>query len=107
MFIYFLKDFSYLLLERGEGKEKEKERNSDVQEIGGLVASPPPPTRNPAETQAGAVTRNPTGDLSVLQACAQSSEPTSQGGSHCLIGMELQLCKMKRVLEIKPQFECT
>ena len=40
----FKKDFIYLLLERREGKEKERERNMDVQEIYRLVASPTPPT---------------------------------------------------------------
>ena len=31
LFIYF-KDFIYLFLERGEGREKERERNIDVRE---------------------------------------------------------------------------
>ena len=33
------KDFTYLFLERGEGREKERERNSDVREKHRLVAS--------------------------------------------------------------------
>ena len=39
----FFKAFIYLFLEKGEGREKE-ERNIDVQEIHGSVASHMPPT---------------------------------------------------------------
>ena len=43
--LFFLKkDFIYLFLERGERKEKEKERNIDVWEMYWLVASRLPPT---------------------------------------------------------------
>ena len=45
MFI-FLKDFIYLLLETGEGREKERERHINVWEIHWLVASHMPPTGN-------------------------------------------------------------
>ena len=40
-----LKNFKtfYLFLEREEGREKEKERDIDVQEIHGSVAFPTPP----------------------------------------------------------------
>ena len=39
-FIYlFIVDFLYLLLERGEGRKKERERNINVQEIQQMVTS--------------------------------------------------------------------
>ena len=37
--LFFFKDFIYLFLERWEGREKEKERNIDVQEKHQWVAS--------------------------------------------------------------------
>ena len=40
----FFKDFLSLFLERGEGREKERERNIDVPEKHTLVASPTPST---------------------------------------------------------------
>ena len=42
----FFKDFIYLFLERGEGKEKEGARKIDVQEKQPSVASHTPPTRD-------------------------------------------------------------
>ena len=58
-FLYFLKDFIYLFLERGEGREKVRERNiNDVQEIHGSVASCTSPTGALARDQACALTRN-------------------------------------------------
>ena len=39
----FSKDFIYLFLERGEGREKERERNIDVREKHQLVAFPTGP----------------------------------------------------------------
>ena len=43
-FVFVLKDFIYLLLERGEEREKERERNIEVWEIHQSVASLTPPT---------------------------------------------------------------
>ena len=40
---FFKKDFIYLFLERGEGREKEREKNIIVQEKHSLVASHTPP----------------------------------------------------------------
>ena len=45
-FLFFL-DFTYLLLEREEGREKQRERNMDVQELQWLVASCTPPNWEP------------------------------------------------------------
>ena len=44
----FFKDFLSLFLERGEGREKERERNIDVPEIHRSVASRTPQTWDPA-----------------------------------------------------------
>ena len=41
-YFYFFNDFIYLLLERGEGREKERERNINVQEIHQMTASHTP-----------------------------------------------------------------
>ena len=43
--LLFFKGFIYLLLERGEGKEKERRRNIDLQEKYQLVASCVPPIK--------------------------------------------------------------
>ena len=52
MFFFIFKDFIYLLLERGEGKEKERESNIDRLPL----ATSQPGT--PSVTQACAQTRN-------------------------------------------------
>ena len=57
---FFPKIFIYLLLERGEGREREKERNSNVQEIHPLVASSMPQLATWPTTQACALARNGT-----------------------------------------------
>ena len=56
-YIYFLKDFIYLFLERGEGREKGRERNINVWlPLAHIQLGTWP------KTQAGAVTGNHTGD---------------------------------------------
>ena len=70
----FLKDFIYILLERGEGREKE-ERNIHVREKHLLVASCTCP--EPA-TQAGALTRNRTSSLSFRAAMPSQLSHTGQ-----------------------------
>ena len=54
---YFLKDFIYLFLERGEGREKERERNINV-----WLPLTHPPLGTWPETQACVLTGNRTGD---------------------------------------------
>ena len=49
--LFFLKDFIYLLLETGEGREEERERNINVQEIHESVA--------PCTSPVGFLARNP------------------------------------------------
>ena len=45
VFYFSFSDFIYLFSEKGEGREKEKKRNINVQEVYRLVASHrPPPT---------------------------------------------------------------
>ena len=60
IFSYFFKDFMYFFLERGEGREKERERNINVW----LPLTWPTLGTWPA-TQACALTWNPTGDALV------------------------------------------
>ena len=58
----------FYFLERGEGREKERERNIDMREERGLVASYEHPDRGQStepETLAGPPTWNRTGDVSV------------------------------------------
>ena len=64
-FFKFLKDFIYLYLERREGREKERERDSNVW----LPLTCAPPGSRPV-TQACALTRNWTGDLLVHNPCS-------------------------------------
>ena len=51
-FLFLKKDFIYLFLERGEGREKEKERNIDQLPLAG------PQPRTLSTTQARALTGN-------------------------------------------------
>ena len=56
----------YLFLERGEGREKERERNMDVQEkhqSDGCLSHAPNWGPGSRPMQACALTGNPTGDL--------------------------------------------
>ena len=79
-FIFILfKDFIDLFLERREGREKERERNIDVQEIHHSVASCTPLTGNLARTQACALTGNQTGNTSVCRPVLSPLKDTSQG----------------------------
>ena len=77
--ILLLKDFIYLLLERGEEKEKEGERNINVQEIHHLVSSCMPPTgdlaHSPGMCPDWKSNRQPFG----LQTGTQSTEPHQPG----------------------------
>ena len=78
-FNFFLfKDFIYLFLERGKGREKDSERNMDMWNINQLTLACPHPGTWPP-TQACALTGNQTRDLSV---CGRTPSPvshTSQG----------------------------
>ena len=71
---FFKKDFTYLFLERGEGREKEKERNTGVWS----PLSHPKLGTWPA-TQACALTRNLTSDPLVRRLALGPLSHTSQG----------------------------
>ena len=73
-FLFFFKDFIYLLLERGEGKEKERERNSSV-----WLPLARPPLGNWPTTQACALTGNRTSDPLVRRLVLNPLSHTSQG----------------------------
>ena len=79
--ILFLKDLKniYLFSERGEGREKERERNTDVQETHRLAASQIPTTRdlagNPGIGPDWKLNQRPFS----LQAGTQSTEPHQPG----------------------------
>ena len=70
--LHFLKDFIYLFLERGEGREKERERNID------RPSSNQHQTRNPGMFP----NQNRTGDLSV---CGKMPNQLSHTGHGYLI----------------------
>ena len=70
----FKKDFTYLVLERGEGKEKERERNIPVW----FPLTYPPLGTWPA-TQARALTGNGTGDPLLFRLVLNPPTHTSQG----------------------------
>ena len=80
----FLKDFIYLLLERGEGKEKEKHWCGRETSIGYLPYVPPPETE--LATQACALTGNQTGNLPLCGTMSHQLSHTVQGWSalYCL-----------------------
>ena len=70
---HFLKDFTYLFLEIGEGREKERESNIDQ-----LPLTWPQLGTWPT-TQACALTRNQTSDLSICRLMLNPLSHTSQG----------------------------
>ena len=72
--LLFFKDFNYLFLERGEGREKERERNINVW----LPLACPQPGTWPA-TQACALTGNQTGNILVHRLALNPLNHTSQG----------------------------
>ena len=74
MYPYFKKDFIYFFLERGEGKEKKRERNINVC----LLLMHPILGTWPA-TQACAMTRNQTSDPLVCRLALNPLSHTSQG----------------------------
>ena len=74
-FFFLLKNFIYLFLERGKGREKERERN-----INRLPLACPLLGTRPT-TQACARTRNQTGKLPVLRPALNPLSHTSQGQS--------------------------
>ena len=76
IFFLFKKDFIYLFLERGEGREKKREKNINVW----LPLMCPLPGTWPA-AQACARTGNQTGDLLVSRAALNPLSHTSQGTS--------------------------
>ena len=68
--------FIYLFFERGEGREKDREKNTDKRNINPLPLVHAP-TRTEPTTQACALTGNPTGDLSLGGMIAPPTEPHS------------------------------
>ena len=76
---YFLKDFIYLLLGRRGGREKERERNIDVQEVYRSVASRTPPTEHLAHNPGMCPDWVWSGRSFCLQANTQSTEPHQPG----------------------------
>ena len=70
--IYFCKDFSYLFLERGEGREKERETSDQL-----LLVQPQMGTWPAA--QVCALTGDQTGDLSVHRLMLNQLSHSSQG----------------------------
>ena len=71
LFTYF-KDFIYLFLERGEGREGKHQCKINIDQL------LPQPGTEPA-TQACALTRNPTGNLSLCETMPSRLSHTSQG----------------------------
>ena len=74
LWLFFLR--FYLFSERGEGKEKKKERNINVWEKHWLVASCPPPNGDPARNAGTGPDRESNNDLSV---CRPALNPLGHG----------------------------
>ena len=81
LFYFFFKHFIYLFLERGQGREKERETNVDVWEKHRSFASHTPPTGTWPVTQACALTGNQTSDILVCRTMLNPLSHTSQGSS--------------------------
>ena len=75
--IHFLKRYYLFIFREGEGREKERERNIDVQETS--VASHTPPTGNLAHNPGMSPTGNRTGNLSIRRMALNLLSHTSQG----------------------------
>ena len=71
---FVFKDFIYLFLERGEGREKERERNINV-----WLSLMGPPLGTWSATQARALNGNQTGDLLLRRPALNPLSHTSQG----------------------------
>ena len=74
LIIIIFEDFICLFSERGEGSEKQRERNIGVKEKCYSVASPTRPNWGPKATQARDLTRNGTGYL-----CLRGTRPNQPG----------------------------
>ena len=86
------KDFIYLLLESGEGKEKERDRNINVWEVHRISCLLHAPRLGTwPTTKACALTGNPTGDLSVCRAARNPLSHTIQGAIFFFLTMFLSL----------------
>ena len=81
-YFIFLKDFIYLFLKRGEGREQERERNISV-----WLPFVRPPLGTWRATQAFVLTGNPTGDPLVHRLELNPLSYTSQGISilYCIL----------------------
>ena len=91
------KDCICLFLERGEGRGRDRERNINVWEIHRSVASRTPPHWGPGlgtwpTTQACALTRNQTGNLSVCRLALNPLSHTSQGSFEYVFSILLRIC---------------
>ena len=78
IFVMFKKYFIYLILERGEGREKERERNIGARNVDWLPLARPQPGTRP-KIQACALTGNRTSDLLVHRLVLSPLNHTSQG----------------------------
>ena len=75
----FLKDVIYLFLDRGEGREKERERNIDVQEVHQWVASCMLPTGDLAHNPGMCPDWEPNQQPFGSQGDTQSAQPHQSG----------------------------
>ena len=85
----FLKNFIYLLLERGEGRKKEKGRNINVWEMHGSVAPHTPPAGDLACNPGMCPDWESNQQTFSSQASAQSTEPHHQPGHHLSVYMSV------------------
>ena len=79
MFCFVFKDFIYLFLERGERKDKERDRNINVREIHQSVASRTPPTEDLAQNPRMCSDQEPNQQPFTSEASTQSTEPHQPG----------------------------
>ena len=95
--------FIYLFLERGEGREKERKRNVDVQEIHPSVASLTIPMGTLPATRACALTGNQTSNVLVHSLTLNPLSHTSQCSLSSLLSAVLksQRTPLKETVALK------
>ena len=105
--VCILKDFTYLFLERGEGREKERESNIDMWQKHWSVASRRPPTGNLAHNSGMSLNKKSNQWPYGLQNDAQPTEPYQSGLNNFSFVNVLSHKKWMLTLKFLVLFKCS